>query len=124
MKIYVRIKLQTDGDFYLEENCEHEENVIRDWEKYYIYKCFKEVEPPHSSWKPEDWMRFQVKSFLEEILVSLRFNPAHYYLMSDLCTFFGGAINAVNSLEVNSRYEDYLSGNYYGTEIILLCKKE
>lgn len=124
MKLYVFIRLCTDGDFYLDKNFKYEEDTTRDWEDYCIRKCFKDIEPLHNSWKPENWMRYQAKLFLEETLISLRFTTNHYYLMGDLCEFFDKAIRKVNSLGIGEYYEDYIWGNYEGTTIALSCVKE
>lgn len=124
MKFFVDIKLCTDGDFYLDENFKYEENTIRGIEDYFICNTFKEVEPPHKSWKPEDWVRYQVKLFLEETLISLRFNTNHYYLMGDLYKLFDKAIHEVNSLDIGECYTGYILGNYEGTNITLICEED
>lgn len=124
MKIIITVKLYTDGDFYLDKNFEYEDNTIRDCGEYYIQKCFEETEPPHKSWKPESWMRYQAKDFLEETLTSLRFSSTHYYLMGDLCDFFDKAIRSINQLKIGECYEDSFSGNYEGTEIAIIFVKE
>lgn len=124
MKFFVDIKLCTDGDFYLDKNFKYEDDTMREWADYFICKVFKEETPPHKSWKSESWLRYQVKYFLEETLISLRFNISHYYLMGELFEFFDKAIKAVDSLRISEYYEDFIWGNYEGTNITLICEED
>lgn len=121
MNIFIEVNLNTDGDFYLNEDYKFKEDINYDYESYYIYKNFKETEPPHPSWDSESWLRYEAKNFLIEILINLRFNNNHYYLMSTLCDFFDKAIKKINTIGIREYYIDHLWGNYEGTSITLNC---
>ena len=113
MKITIIWKFYTDGDFSL-NNYEKYNCIEYDgFEKYFGIKEFKN--------KDEIQCMIDSRTFLEQMLYDLHVLDTRHYILEDLYEMFEQLIEFVCKLEVGVKIE-YMSGNYDGTEIIVVVQ--
>ena len=117
MKIIVKIGLETDGDFKLENHEEYKMNYD-DCGGYDGTFVFEENTPlypyeDHSYAKFDAWWRAQ--RLLEHMLCDIHVIHTHHYVLDYLYHMFDDAMRAIGNREES--YYGSVSGNYEGTFI-------
>lgn len=114
MKITITWRLYTDGDFSLNN---YEKYNCIEYDGYEQYFGMKEFEN-----KDELQCMVDGRTFLEQMLCDMHVSYTHYYILEYLYQMFEKLIKFVCKREEGIKTE-YMSGNYEGTEIIVVVQK-
>lgn len=122
MKINIKVSLETDGDYKLNNNTDY--HMEFDGTAYYHHFVFTPDTPAYNF---EDEHDIEMSSawracrMLEKILCDIHVSYTHYYVIQDLYDMFDEAIETVGKYPVH--FETSISGNYEGTYIEIECER-
>ena len=128
MKIIIKAEFNTDGDYRIEGYDFSKPKVAEDIDINLSdrkFKIFTEEYSMHpfddeysfgKSFECEDisYCQMYARSYLEELLCSIKYLSTHYYIMPYFYEMFD---NAIKSIGHENHYYGNVSGNYDGTEL-------
>lgn len=125
MKYQVKIGIETDGDFNL-ENYDKLFSMSHSYgsTEYYAQYLFDDEDKVYIyNWEDASVLKFdarwRVRNLLEELIVKFRVISSHYYVLDHLYHMVDDAIRKL--YEGEKIIETYISGNYEGTFIEILA---
>lgn len=117
MKIVIKIGIETDGDFRLENHKEYKMTYDNSggYDGVFVFEEETPLYPyeDHSYNRFDAWWRAQ--RLLEHMLCDIRVIHTHHYVLDYLYHMFDDAITALH--ERKKTHYGYVSGNYDGTYI-------
>lgn len=121
MKIDIKVSLETDGDYSLNNNTDYHMEYDGSG-GYYHYFTFTPDTPAYNFEDEHDIEMspsWRACTMLEKMLCNIHIHYTHYYILLDLYNMFEEAMTAIG--KGLQQFETSISGNYEGTFIEVYC---